>query len=286
MVTSMEVVKVQTRLGSDISDHTDADVQRIYNTLICVAQEIAGTDMLGIEMTRAANGDPTTTLDHKINDIIRNTLHTDGEGWLSEESKDDPKRLNHSRVWIVDPIDGTREFVEGIPEWAVSIGLAVDHEAVAGGVLNPCTGELFLGSLSEGLKMIQLKGSHSDGPRGKSNSVLVSRSEYNKGKWSSMEEAGLPIKPVGSIAYRLARVAAGLDPATCTFETRSEWDVAAGVALMYASGGRVQTGNEKRIQFNNEVPLLKALFAFGENCPPAIEQMLGNQTVRPSLSNG
>jgi myo-inositol-1(or 4)-monophosphatase len=269
----------------DILDNSEADLQRIHNTLLRVAQEIAATNLLHIEVTHANNGDPTTTLDHKINDIIRSTLHADGEGWLSEESKDDPRRLSHSRVWIVDPIDGTREFVEGIPEWAVSIGLAVDHEAVAGGVLNPCTGELFLGSLSGGLKVIQLKGSHSEGPRGKSNSVLVSRSEYNKGKWSSMEEAGLPIIPVGSIAYRLARVAAGLDPATCTFETRSEWDVAAGVALMYASGGRVQTGNEKRIQFNNEVPLLKALFAFGENCPPAIEQMLGNRAVPSSLPN-
>ena len=254
--------------------YADPDLQRIFNTLRSVAAEVSAFDMGAITVTHADNGDPTTTLDHRINDIIRETLPRDGEGWLSEESKDDPRRLEHRRVWIVDPIDGTREFVKNIPEWAVSIGLSIDNQAVAGGVLNPCTGELFLGSLTHPLEVIQVRGSHPEGPRGKSDSVLVSRSEYNKGKWAAFEEAGLPVLPVGSVAYRLARVAAGLDAATCTFETRSEWDVAAGVALMYAGGGRVETGGSKRIEFNNQVPLLKALFAFAKGCPPELSTML------------
>jgi len=79
---------------------------------------------------------------------------------------------------------------------------------------------------------------------------------------------------VGSVAYRLARVAAGLDPATCTFETRSEWDVAAGVALMYASGARIETAGSRRLQFNNEVPLLKSLFAYAKDCPADILRIL------------
>jgi myo-inositol-1(or 4)-monophosphatase len=159
----------------------------------------------------------------------------------------------------------------------VSIGLAVNHEAVAGGVLNPCTGEMFIGSITGGVKVIRINGSHSNNDVVRSASVSVSRREYREGKWRSLEDSGLPVKPVGSIAYRLARVAAGLDLATVTFETRSEWDVAAGVALMYASGGQVDSGAGKRVRFNNEVPRLNSLFAFARDCSPEILRMLGRE---------
>jgi len=156
---------LQASVDLDTSVFLDSNVDRIYNTLLKVAREVAAFDMQGIKVTHADNGDPTTTLDHRINQIIHDTLPRGGEGWLSEETKDDSRRLSERRVWIVDPIDGTREFVQNIPEWAVSIGLAVDHEAVAGGVLNPCTGELFLGSVADGLKVVQLQPTHPEGPR-------------------------------------------------------------------------------------------------------------------------
>ncbi|MBM4442790.1 MAG: hypothetical protein FJ027_20415 [Candidatus Rokubacteria bacterium] len=76
--------------------------------------------------------------------------HVADEGWLSEESTDARARLRHRRVWIVDPLDGTRELLEHVPPWTVSIGLAEDGAAVAGGVYNPTTGELFLGARETG----------------------------------------------------------------------------------------------------------------------------------------
>ena len=74
-----------------------------------------------------------------------------GEGWLSEEDADDRARLSKEVVWIVDPLDGTREFVDGIPEWCISVGLTVAGTAVAGGIFNPATGERFLGGLNSGV---------------------------------------------------------------------------------------------------------------------------------------
>ena len=78
-------------------------------------------------------------------------LQRDGEGWLSEETPDDLERLDRSRLWVVDPLDGTREFVEGVGEFCVSIALVEHGRPVAGGIFNPVTEEFFLGSAAAGV---------------------------------------------------------------------------------------------------------------------------------------
>src|SRR5499425_1876281 len=70
-----------------------------------------------------AGHDPVTEADRALDRVLRKNLVRPGEGWLSEESADDLSRLESERVWIVDPLDGTREFVEGIPEFSVSIAM-------------------------------------------------------------------------------------------------------------------------------------------------------------------
>lgn len=255
------------------------DLQRIEEALLAVAGEVNRIDTSCLHITRKAGGDPTTELDRRINQVIRETLPRNEEGWLSEETSDSSERLRCSRVWIVDPIDGTREFIEGIPEWAVSIGLVIDHEAVAGGVLNPCTGELFLGSVRDGISVAQIEGAQCANSTNVPACFLVSRRELRENKWASYIASGLRVRAVGSIAYRLARVAAGLDFATCTFEPRSEWDVAAGAALMYATAGRVETGSGQRVQFNQETPLLGSFFAFAKDCPPDIPRILERESL-------
>jgi myo-inositol-1(or 4)-monophosphatase len=176
-------------------------------------------------------------------------------------------------VWVVDPIDGTRQFVEGIPEWCVSIGLVEDQQAVAGGVLNPSTGEIFLGSVKTGLEIvgsIRSKRDKADRPR-----MLVSRREHGLGKWAKFEGTGLTVSPIGSIAYRLAQVAAGYADATCTFEPRSEWDIAGGVALVHAAGGTVQMLDGSPVLFNKEFPRVETFFAFAKNCPSLVPVICG-----------
>src|SRR6201997_3961803 len=75
-----------------------------------------------IEAEYKIGHDPVTEADRAVDAALRQNLLREGEGWLSEESGDDESRLSKSRVWIVDPLDGTREFVQGIPEFCVSIG--------------------------------------------------------------------------------------------------------------------------------------------------------------------
>jgi len=233
------------------------------------------TDFNDVSVSYAINGDPVTALDRAINRILHQALPAEGEGWLSEESVDNAARLSCARVWVVDPIDGTREFVEKVPEWCVSVALVENHQAVAGGILNPSTGELFLGSTETGLEIVgprQVK-QREDGSEGPC--MLVSRREHSQGKWARFEGASLRVLPIGSIAYRLARVAAGYAEATCTFEPRSEWDVAGGVALIHAAGGRVQLLDGSAVRFNKNVPRLETFFAFGKDCPSMLPVMCG-----------
>jgi myo-inositol-1(or 4)-monophosphatase len=107
-----------------------------------------------IESTLKSGGDPLTEADLAVDRILRSTLPADDEGWLSEETLDSLDRLSRRRVWIVDPIDGTREFIDGIPEWCVSIGLIEDGRPVAGGIHNPATGERVIGAVGCGLEYV------------------------------------------------------------------------------------------------------------------------------------
>src|ERR1700752_2532832 len=104
-----------------------------------------------IETEYKIGHDPVTEADRALDAILREELLRDGEGWLSEESVDDPIRLQRSRVWVVDPLDGTREFVKGIPEFCVSIGFVEDGCPVAGGIYNPATDETFIGAMDSGV---------------------------------------------------------------------------------------------------------------------------------------
>jgi len=205
------------------------------------------------------------------NQVLRHVLVRDGEGWLSEESVDDLSRLKKHRVWVVDPLDGTREFIAGVPEWCVSVGLVENGRAIAGGICNPATGETFLGSLETGLTYNgkRVWASKKEGLTGAL--VLASRAEVKRGEWECFQDARLVVRPVGSVAYKLALVAAGLADAMWTLSPKNEWDIAAGVALVEAAGGFVRSLTNSLLPFNNEIVLVSGLIAAG---PRLREQLL------------
>src|SRR5579859_57699 len=103
-----------------------------------------------IETEYKIGRDPVTEADRAVDAVLRQNLLRDGEGWLSEETLDHPSRLDRERVWIVDPLDGTHEFVTGVPEFCVSIGFVEKGVPVAGGIYNPATRETFIGALDAG----------------------------------------------------------------------------------------------------------------------------------------
>jgi myo-inositol-1(or 4)-monophosphatase len=211
---------------------------------------------------KAGGRGPVTEADRQVDEALARILPRDGEGWLSEESKDDQSRLSHQRVWAVDPLDGTKEFVEGVPEWCVSIGLVEEGRAVAGGIANPATGEYVLGAVGHGVTYNGRPARVSERQDLQGALVLASRSEVSRGDWDRYRGAPFTVQPMGSVAYKMALVAAGRADATWTLAPKHEWDVAAGVALVLAAGGRVRTLDGSPLVFNQKHPWLSGLAAY------------------------
>jgi len=241
-----------------------ADIlQRIQVGLDAARETFARFTPGAIETEYKTGHDPVTEADRAVDAALRQVLLRDGEGWLSEESVDDPIRLQASRVWVVDPLDGTREFVKGIPEFCVSIGFVEDGRPVAGGICNPATNETFLGSIDSG---VLYNGKPSQPSQRKTLDgalVLASRSEVKRGEWKSFDDANFTIRPMGSVAYKLALVSAGLGDVTFTLTPKNEWDVVAGAALVQSAGGFVSTLEKTDLIANRRDPLLSGLIACG-----------------------
>src|SRR5216683_169502 len=216
-----------------------------------------------IEAEYKAGHDPVTEADRELDVVLRKNLLREGEGWLSEESADDLARLDCERVWVVDPLDGTREFVAGIPEFCVSVAMVEHGRPVAGGILNPATNEVFLGSVGTGVTYNGRPSQPSQRTNLEGALVLASRSEVKRGEWKRFENVPFNIRPMGSVAYKLALVSAGLADATFTLTPKNEWDIAAGVALVQSAGGFVRALNGFPVRCNNKSPLLPGLLACG-----------------------
>jgi len=209
-----------------------------------------------------AGHDPVTAADRELDVALRKHLLRPGEGWLSEESADDRSRLEYEQVWVVDPLDGTREFVAGIPEFCASVALVERGRPVAAGIYNPATDELFLGSIDSGLSYNHAPVHTSRHNTLKDATVLASRSETKRGEWKKFASAPFRVEPMGSVAYKLARVSAGLADITFTLTPKHEWDVAAGAALVLSGGGFVETLDSPLV-CNRKDPLISGLIAGG-----------------------
>ena len=223
---------------------------------------------------------PVTEADRAVNRVLHETLLRDGEGWLSEETIDDPERLKKRRVWIVDPLDGTKEFVAGIPEWCISIAMVEDGRAIAGGICNPATKETFLGSRETGITYNGCGAQASRKSSLEGAMVLASRSEVRRGDWACFDDSPFIFRPMGSVAYKMALIASGLADATWTLTPKNEWDIAAGVALVEAAGGVVQFLPDAKPAFNNKSTLLPGLFA----CGPLLSSPI-NTLLRPYVKS-
>ncbi|MEO5364794.1 MAG: 3'(2'),5'-bisphosphate nucleotidase CysQ [Magnetococcus sp. WYHC-3] len=214
---------------------------------------------------------PLTRADLEADRILHQRLMgaTPDYGWLSEESADDAVRLGRRRLWVVDPIDGTREFILGVPQFAVSVGLVEDGAAVAGCVYNPARGEMFTAVQGGGAYLdgapIQVSGRRVL----QGAACLSSHSETRRGEWEPFRHL-FALTPMGSIAYKLALVAQGHVDLTFTLTPKSEWDICAAAVLVREAGGVVLDKFGHPLRFNQAVPKTSSVVA----CNVPLQQAL------------
>lgn len=225
---------------------------------------------------------PVTAIDLAVDALLSQELQAlwPEAGWLSEETADNPRRLGQRYLWVVDPIDGTRSLLERRPEFCVSVAL-VDTQLgpVLGVIANPMTGEVFLAERGSGARdaagrALQVRAQ----PQPRDWSFLVSRTDLKKGLWEGL----LPAKPVpmGSLAYKMALVAAGAHDAHATPTPRSEWDAAAGHLILHEAGGVVSDGRGQPLRYNQPQPVYDGMVVASREAFPHALALCAQAGVR------
>ncbi len=206
---------------------------------------------------RKADGSPVSEADIAV-DRLLNRMLVDGDeeyGWLSEESEDDPNRLGRRHVWIADPIDGTRSFLDGSLDWSIALALLLHGGPVVAVVSCPARGQTYTAHLGGGAfrdaERLQIAGGAALGA-----AKIV-------GNRSALARLGKPLlSPVTlPLSLRLCRVAENMSDAALALTPKYDWDLAAGDLIVHESGGVVSAADGSTYTFNQSTPQQQGLIA-------------------------
>lgn len=206
---------------------------------------------------------PVTEADLAVNAALEERLRgaRPDYGWLSEESEDGPARLGARRVFIVDPLDGTRSFIEGGKTWAHSLAVVEDGAVLAGVVYLPIRKRLYTAAKGAGaaLNGRPIRASGRDRLAGAT--LLAARPALRPEFWKDGKVPGVERVYRPSLAYRLALVAEGRFDAMLTLRDSWEWDIAAGALLLEEAGAAVSDRHGAPLRFNNPQPQVAGVVA-------------------------
>jgi myo-inositol-1(or 4)-monophosphatase len=229
--------------------------------------------------TKGEGDSPVTEADIAANDLLHQHLVEPGDGWLSEESENDPARLAAKRIWVVDPIDGTRAFIAGRDDWSVSAALVMEGRPVAAALFAPVTAELFLaiagGGATRNAESIRVSAGGLGGARVGGPKRILDR----------MAQDGadiLPMPRVHSLALRLARVAHGALDAAMAGGNGHDWDLAAADLLVHEAQGTMTALDGRVLVYNQPDPVHGVLIAAGRERHAALIDVVRAQTRAPA----
>jgi len=223
----------------------------------------------GTRSWEKSEDNPVTLADLESDRAIRARLAGafPDDALLSEETVADPARTEKRRVWIVDPMDGTKEFTRKIPEFGCSIALVQDGEPVVGVIENPVTRVQVWAARGAGTWREDERVRVSECQRLADAVVVASRTEISRGKFEPYEGWFRELRPVGSIAWKLACIACGDGDLNVSVAPKNEWDVCAGDVLVREAGGVYVDFQGRRRTYNQAETLIDAGMAAG---PPAL----------------
>jgi myo-inositol-1(or 4)-monophosphatase len=190
-------------------------------------------------------GHPVCDIDLEVDAFLRERLAAlDPEaGWLSEETLDDSDRIERRRLWVVDPIDGTRDYLKGRPGWCVSVALIEDRVPVLGVLAAPVRNELWTAARGQGAARngVALRVSRRAGLAG----ARVPADQLPR-----IDKDLTPVERPNSIALRIAMVAAGEADLVATLRWGFEWDIAAAALIAEEAGATVSGVLGQPLAFN------------------------------------
>ena len=254
-------------LGSDRNYEDNRNRPALASKLALVMREAGAA-------ARAAFGSPVKTwvkehnslvseVDIAVNQLLqeRLTAIAPDVGWLSEETEDDRTRLAATRVWVVDPIDGTRAFIAGYPDWAVSVALVEASRPVVAAIYAPLSEELFLavaggGATRNGTPITATPGDAIEG-------VRISGPKKFLDRLAAATSAFTVVPRIRSLALRLARVADGTLDAAFASHNSHDWDLAAADLLVHEAGGALTTIGGITLAYNRATTAHDGLVAAG-----------------------
>ena len=195
---------------------------------------------------------PVTEADLAVNARLEDSLRAarPDYGWLSEESADDPDRLTREALFIVDPIDGTRNFIEGSRAWAHSLAVVREGQVTAGVVYLPMMDKLYAAGAGLGATLNGATIRASERATLEAATVLSARPAFEAGNWKDgrIPQAERVYRP--SLAYRLSLVAEGRFDAMLTLRPTWEWDIAAGDVILREAGATISDRRGGALRYN------------------------------------
>jgi len=243
---------------------TDAALGDLLADAVCAAGRLALEKFrTPVKSWTKANGSPVSEVDIAVDELLRHRLCTATPlyGWLSEETRDDEARLAARRVWIVDPIDGTRAYLSGRPDWTIAAALVENGRPVLATVFAPAEDSLFIAALGEGARRNGTPIAAKEGA-GLDDAYIAGPKSYLE----RLARLGLRFEAapkVHSLALRFARVAQGALDAAFASASSHEWDLAAADLLVHEAGGQLTTLGGRALVYNQADPVHGALVAAG-----------------------
>jgi myo-inositol-1(or 4)-monophosphatase len=237
--------------------------------LISAAARTAGECALalrraGLTTVSKADGTPVTNGDLAVDLMLREMLGAarPDYGWLSEETADDPARLERKRLFVVDPIDGTRAYVKEKPWWVVSIGVVENGRPIAGAIFAPDLDEAYDAVEGQGARLNGRPIRPTDRAELEGCTMLADAPTFRhpawRRPWPPMEIASR-----NAVALRLCLVASGQFDATLALSHKSEWDLAAGDLIAREAGCLVSNHKGAGFTYNQVNPRMRSLISAG-----------------------
>lgn len=228
--------------------------------LLLRAAKAAGEIALGFTGPTARSWDkpgqgPVTEADYAVNDVLHDILRSarPGYGWLSEETPDSPERLARDHVFIIDPIDGTRSFIEGSGTWAHSMAIAHHGQVTAAVVYLPARARLFAAAKGRGASLNGEPIRTGSRTRVAGATLMAPKPAMHPDRWkASPPDVHRTHRP--SLAYRMALIAQGRFDAMLTLRPAWHWDIAAGTLIAHEAGARVTDPQGQALVFNTPDP--------------------------------